>query len=56
MTINVIVAAVTALVGGFVVARLAFPRCRPWIEAPKWQPLAWDQPPRSDPAGDRPVA
>ena len=56
MTINVIVAAVTVLLGGFVVVWLAFPRCRPWIEAPKWQPLAWDQPPRSDPAGDRPVA
>ena len=56
VTINVIVAAVTVLVGGFVVVWLAFPRCRPWIEAPKWQPLAWDQPPRSDPAGDRPVA
>ena len=42
MVINVIVVAVTLLMGGFVGVWLVCPRCRPWIEAPKWQPLAWD--------------
>jgi hypothetical protein len=54
VAINVIVIAVTLMMGGFVVVWLACPRCRPWIEAPKWQPLGWDRPPRGDPAGDRP--
>ena len=44
MVINVIVVAVTLLMGGFVGVWLVCPRCRPWIEAPKWQPLAWDKP------------
>ncbi len=44
MVINVIVVAVTLLMGGFVGVWLVCPRCRPWIEAPKWQPLAWDEP------------
>ncbi len=44
MVINVIVVAVTLLMGGFVTVWLVCPRCRPWIEAPKWQPLEWDQP------------
>ena len=44
MVINVIVVAVTLLMGGFVGVWLVCPRCRPWIEAPKWQPLAWDAP------------
>jgi hypothetical protein len=43
MVINVIVVAVTLLMGGFVGVWLVCPRCRPWIEAPKWQPLAWDE-------------
>jgi hypothetical protein len=43
VAINVIVIAVTLMIGGFVVVWLAVPRCRPWIEAPKWQPLAWDR-------------
>jgi hypothetical protein len=48
MVINLIVVAVTLLMGGFVGVWLACPRCRLWIEAPKWQPLAWDEPaPRS---------
>jgi hypothetical protein len=55
VTINVIVAAVTVLMGGFVVVWLAFPRYRPWIEAPKRQPLAWDRLPRSDPAEESAV-
>ena len=54
MVINVIVVAVTLLMAGFVGVWLAFPRCRPWIEAPKWQPLAWDEPVSSSrPAPER---
>jgi hypothetical protein len=44
MAVNVIVAAVTLLIGGFVAVWLVCPRCRPWFEAPKRQPLGWDQP------------
>lgn len=44
MVINVIVVAVTLLMGGFVGVWLLCPRCRPWFEAPKWQPLGWDEP------------
>lgn len=44
MVINVIVVAVTLLMSGFVGVWLVCPRCRLWIEAPKWQPLAWDEP------------
>ena len=47
MAVNVIVVAVTLLMGGFVAVWLVCPRCRSWIEAPKWQPLGWDQPPRA---------
>ena len=54
MAINVIVVAVTLMMGGFVVVWFACPRCRAWIEAPKWQPLAWDSPLRGDPAGHWP--
>ena len=53
MVINVIVADVTLLMAGFVGVWLAFPRCRPWIEAPKWQPLGWDDPPRTPEDGRR---
>ena len=45
MAVNVIVVAVTLMMGGFVVVWLAYPRCRRWFEAPKWQPLRWDKPP-----------
>jgi UPF0716 family protein affecting phage T7 exclusion len=41
MVVNLIVAAVTLLMGGFVGFWLLCPQCRPWIEAPKWQPLTW---------------
>jgi hypothetical protein len=44
MVINLIVVAVTLLMSGFVSVWLVCPRCRLWIEAPKWQPLAWDKP------------
>ncbi len=51
MVINVIVVVVTLLMAGLVGVWLAFPRCRPWIEAPKWQPLGWDEPPRTSEGG-----
>jgi hypothetical protein len=44
MAVNVIVAAVTLMMGAFVTVWLLYPRCRAWIEAPKWQPLRWDRP------------
>jgi hypothetical protein len=47
MVINVIVIAVTVLLCVLVGVWLACPWCRPWIEAPKWQPLAWEGPPTS---------
>ena len=52
MTINVIVVAVTLLIGGFVGIWLFCPRCRSWIEAPKWQPLSWDKMPTALPHGE----
>ena len=39
MAVNVIVVAVTFMMGGFVAVWLICPRCRPWFEAPKRQPL-----------------
>jgi hypothetical protein len=47
MAVNVIVVAVALLMGGFVAVWIVFPRCRSWFEAPKWQPLGWDRPPRA---------
>jgi hypothetical protein len=43
MAVNLIVVAVTLMMGGFVGVWLACPACRPWFESPKWQPLGWDQ-------------
>ena len=36
MAINLIIIAVTLLMGSFVGVWLACPRCRPWFEAPRW--------------------
>jgi len=47
MAVNVIIAAVTIMMGGFVVVWLVYPKCRSWFESPKRQPLGWDQPPRA---------
>lgn len=44
MIINLIVVAVTLLMGVFLSVWLACPQCRLWIESPKWQPMAWDDP------------
>ncbi len=35
------------MMSGFVAVWLTCPRCRAWFDAPKWQPLAWDQPPQA---------
>ena len=43
MAINVIVAAVTALMAGFFGVWLFFPRLRPWMEAPKYRVLEWER-------------
>ena len=53
MAVNVIVAAVTLMMGGFVAVWIVCPRCRPWFEAPKQQPLGWDQPTRAPEDGRR---
>ncbi len=42
MAVNIIVTAVTLLIAGFVGVWLGWPGCRAWIEAPKHQPLKWD--------------
>ncbi len=47
MAVNIIVVAVTLMMGGFVAIWLVCPRSRAWFEAPKQQPLRWDQPTRT---------
>ena len=42
MAVNIIVVVVTLLIAGFIGVWLCWPRCRAWIEAPKYQPLLWD--------------
>jgi hypothetical protein len=46
VAVNLIVAAITLLMAGFVLLWLVRPRWRPWIEAPRYQPLRWDEPPK----------
>jgi len=46
MAVNVIVVGVTLMMGGFVGVWVCYPRCRAWFEAPKFQPLTWDEPVR----------
>ena len=43
MAVNVIVATVSALLLLFVAKWLISPHSRAWIEAPKFQPLNWDE-------------
>lgn len=43
MAVNLIVLAVTALMAGFVLVWLCCPRLRPWIEAPKYRVLTWEE-------------
>lgn len=54
MAVTLIVAAATLLMAAFVGLWVFRPRCRAWIEAPKYQPLGWDEPeePRRAPRGD----
>jgi hypothetical protein len=47
MAVNVIVAVITLVMSGFVAVWLVCPGCRPWFEAPKRQPLDWDEPPEA---------
>lgn len=42
MAVNIIVAAITLLMAVFVVIWFGWPCSRAWIEAPKYQPLEWD--------------
>jgi len=42
MAVNLIVAAATLLMLGFVVIWLCWPSSRPWFEAPKFPPARWD--------------
>jgi hypothetical protein len=56
VAVNLIVVAVTLLVGGFLAIWLAFPHLRPWFEAPKYRVLEWDRrypPAVRDPATDQ---
>jgi hypothetical protein len=43
MAINLIVLAVTLLMVGFLLVWVFCPRWRPWIEAPKYRVLTWDE-------------
>jgi hypothetical protein len=43
VAINLIVSAVTLLMAGFLLAWCLFPRLRPWIEAPKYRVLTWEE-------------
>ncbi len=40
---NLIVLAITLLMGGFVLVWVCFPRLRPWFEAPKYRVLTWEE-------------
>ncbi len=40
---NLIVLAITLLMGGFLLVWICFPRLRPWFEAPKYRILTWEQ-------------
>ena len=43
MTVNLIMVAVTLLMVGFLAVWLFYPQLRPWIEAPKYRVLEWEQ-------------
>jgi hypothetical protein len=42
MAVNMIVAAATFLMAGFIVVWIGWPSWRPWLEAPKFPPARWD--------------
>jgi hypothetical protein len=43
VTVNLIMVAVTLLMVGFLAVWLFYPQLRPWIEAPKYRVLEWEQ-------------
>ncbi len=43
MAVNVIVVAVTLMIGGFLLIWITSPRSRAWFEVAKGQPLTWEQ-------------
>jgi hypothetical protein len=43
MAINLIILAVTLLMGGFLLVWWLCPRLRPWIEEPKYRILDWER-------------
>jgi hypothetical protein len=43
MVFNLLVLAITLLLAGFLLVWLLFPQVRPWIEAPKYRLLTWEQ-------------
>lgn len=51
---NMIVLAITLLIGGFLLAWACCPRLRPWFETPKYRILTWEEryPHASRPAVD----
>jgi hypothetical protein len=43
MAVNLIVLAITLMMAGFLLVWVCFPKLRPWIEAPKYRILTWQQ-------------
>jgi hypothetical protein len=43
MVVSLIVLAVSLLMAGFFLVWLVCPRLRPWMEAPKYRVLQWEQ-------------
>ncbi len=43
MALNLIVLAITMLMAGFFLVWVCCPRLRPWMEAPKYRVLEWEQ-------------
>lgn len=42
MATNLIVLSVTLLMAGFILVWMCFPSLRPWMEAPKYRVLRWE--------------
>lgn len=43
MLVDVIIGIVTALLGGFVTIWALYSQLRPWLEAPKYRVLEWEE-------------
>jgi hypothetical protein len=50
MALNLILAAITLLMAGFLLVWCCLPRLRPWIEAPKYRVLQWERREQEGPA------